>query len=147
MCDVSLREGLLVAVKYQDQEQGRSDWYRARIVTYDDTQVTVHFIDYGTTSKISDSLKIKEISGEFARLPVQAIKLSLLVRSLEEEDITESLMLEELYSEERSLVVRISSLGAGGTVEGHLEVEQTGEIVYRSLLREGLLQLVQNVVS
>ena len=147
MCDVSLREGLLVAVKYQDQEQGRSDWYRARIVTYDDTQVTVHFIDYGTTSKISDSLKIKEISGEFARLPVQAIKLSLLVSSHEEEDITESLMLEELYSEERSLVVRISSLGAAGTVEGHLEVEQTGEIVYRSLLREGLLQLVQNVVS
>ena len=136
-----------MAVKYQDQEQGRSDWYRARIVTYDDTQVTVHFIDYGTTSKISDSLKIKEISGEFARLPVQAIKLSLLVSSLEEEDVTESLMLEELYSEERSLVVRISSLGAGGTVEGHLEVEQTGEIVYRSLLREGLLQLVQNVVS
>ena len=107
----------------------------------DNKEVLVYFVDYGTTSNISDTMKIKEIPTEFARLPVLAIKLELLLENLEEEDIIDSLMMEELHTEERDVVVRISSLGEEGTIRGHLEVEETGEMVYRNLIKEGVVRL------
>jgi len=136
------RAGLLVAAQYRDENNCKG-WYRAKIRGFDDKEVVVYFIDYGTTSTISDSMMIKKIPTEFGNLPVLAIKLELAVESQEEEeDIASSLMMEEIYTEERDVVVRIFSLGEAGTIRGHLEVEETGELVYRNLLREGVLQLV-----
>ena len=50
--------------------------------------------------------------------------------------------MEELNTEERDVVVRISSLGEEGSVKGNLEVQETGEFVYKNLLKEGVIQLV-----
>ena len=49
--------------------------------------------------------------------------------------------MEELNTEERDVVVRISSLGEEGSVKGNLEVQETGEFVYKNLLKEGVIQL------
>ena len=133
----------MVAAHYRDDNNCQG-WYRARIRSFDDTEAVVYFIDYGTIVTISDAMKIKEIPAEFASLPVLAIKLELALESLEEEeDIASSLMMEEIYTEQRDVVVRILSLGEAGTLRGQLEVEETGEIVYRNLVREGVIQLAQ----
>jgi len=51
-------------------------WYRARIETLSNTDVTIRFIDYGNTqqSKISD---LKEINAQFLQLPVLAVECTL----------------------------------------------------------------------
>ena len=134
-----LREGSLVVAQYSDQNNSEG-WYRARILSWGDQDVVVNFLDYGTTSTISDGRKIRKIPPSFCHLPVLAIKLELPLERKEEEEIALTLMLEELYSEERNVMVRIANLGEEGTLRGHLVVEDTGEIVYRNLMKEGIIK-------
>ena len=129
----------MVVAQYSD-ENNSEGWYRAQILTSGDQDVVVKFIDYGTTSTISDGRKIKKIPPGFVHLPVLAIKLELPLERLEDEEISLTLMLEELYTEERNVVVRISNFGDEGTLRGHLVVENTEEIVYKNLMKEGIVK-------
>ena len=129
----------MVVAQYSD-ENNSEGWYRAQILNSGDQDVVVKFIDYGTISTISDGRKIKKIPAGFAHLPVLAIKLELPLERLEDEEISLTLMLEELYTEERDVVVMISNFGDEGTLRGHLVVENTGEIVYRNLMKEGIVK-------
>ena len=129
----------MVVALYGDKDNSDA-WYRAQIITSGDREVLVKFIDYGTTATISDGRKIKKIPASCVNLPVLAIKLELPVERLEDEEISLTLMLEELFTEERSIVVRISSVEEEGTLRGHLEVQNTGEMVYRNLIKEGIIK-------
>ena len=131
----------MVIAQYSD-EYNSEGWYRAQITSCGDEDVVVKFIDYGTNLTISDGRKIKKIPAGFFHLPVLAIKLELPLESVEDEEISLTLMMEELYTEERNLMVRISSFGEEGTLRGHLVVENTGEIVYRNLMKEGIVKSV-----
>ena len=139
-CNLILsREGSLVVAQFSDENNSEA-WYRAQILTSGDQEVVLKFIDYGTISTISDGRKIKKIPAGYCHLPVLAIKLELALERLEDEEISLTLMLEELYTEERNLVVKISNFGDEGTLRGHLVVENTGEIVYRNLMKEGIVK-------
>ena len=129
----------MVMAQFSDENNSEA-WYRAQILTSGEQEVVVKFIDYGTTSTISDGRKIKKIPAGFCNLPVLAIKLELPLEMLEDEEICLTLMLEELYTEERNVVVKISDFGDEGTLKGHLVVENTGEIVYRNLMKEGIVK-------
>ena len=129
----------MVVALYGDKDSSDA-WYRAQIITSGDREVLVKFIDYGTTATISDGRKIKKIPAGWVNLPVLAIKLELPVERLEDEEISLTLMMEELFTEERNIMVRISSFGEEGTLRGHLVVENTGEIVYRNLMKEGIVK-------
>ena len=128
-----------MVAQYSDENNSQC-WYRARIISCGDQGVVVKFLDYGNTTTISDGRKIKKIPDDFKHLPVLAIKLELPLERLEEEEIAVTLMLEELYTEERNVMVRISNFGEEGTLRGHLVVENTGEIVYSNLMKEGIIK-------
>ena len=128
-----------MVAQYSDENNSQG-WYRAMIVSCGDQDVVVKFLDYGNTTTISDGRKIKKIPTGFCQLPVLAIKLELPLERFEDEDIAMTLMLEELYTEERNVMVRISSLGEEGTLRGHLVVENTGEMAYRNLIKEGIIK-------
>ena len=87
----------MVVAQYSD-ENNSEGWYRAQIISPGDEDVVVRFIDYGTISTISDGRKIKKIPAGFAQLPILAIKLELPLESLEDEEISLTLMMEELYT-------------------------------------------------
>ena len=129
----------MVIAQYSD-ENTREGWYRAQIISCGDQDVVVKFIDYGTRTTISDGRKIKKIPAGFSHLPVLAIKLELPLERFEDEEISLTLMMEELYTEERNVMVKISNFGEEGTLRGHLVVENTGEIVYRKLFKEGIVK-------
>ena len=100
----------MVMAQFSDENNSEA-WYRAQILTSGEQEVVVKFIDYGTTSTISDGRKIKKIPAGYCHLPVLAIKLELPLERFEDEEISLTLMMEELYTEERNLMVRISSFG------------------------------------
>ena len=129
----------MVVAQYSD-ENNSEGWFRAKIISSGEQEVVVKFIDYGTVTTITDGRKIKKFPVGFIHLPVLAIKLELPLESLEDEEIAETLMLEELYTEERNVMVRIDNLGDEGTLTGHLVVENIGEIVYRKLMKEGIIK-------
>jgi len=52
-------------------------WYRAVIKSVEENSATVEFVDYGNTESV-DLMKIKVISEEFFKLPMQAIHCKLL---------------------------------------------------------------------
>ena len=115
-------------------------WYRAVIRDIQDSKIKVYFIDFGTTTTLEDSRHIKGLSDEFARVPVVGMKVILPLENLEDEDITLSLMQEEIYSNECGVVLRISSLEEGGTMKGHLELAETGEVLYQNIIKEGIVK-------
>ena len=78
----------------------------------------------------------------FTSLPVLAIKLVLPVEAMEEEHITTALMMEDIFTEEGSIRVRVSELMEGGLMKGHLVAENTGKIVYKNLVKEGIIKFM-----
>ena len=130
---------MLVSALFRDVNNGVG-WYRAVIRDIQDSKIKVYFIDFGTTTILEDSRHIKGLSDEFARVPVVGIKVILPLENLEDEDITLSLMQEEIYSNECGVVLRISSLEEGGTMKGHLELAETGELLYQNIIKEGIVK-------
>lgn len=65
-------EGFLYAVRSHD-----SNWYRGRVVSFDDEKVTVLYVDYGNTEDVAFS-SLKELDQKFYWWDRMAILVSLL---------------------------------------------------------------------
>ncbi|XP_043481522.1 uncharacterized protein LOC122510734 isoform X2 [Leptopilina heterotoma] len=73
-----IKEGLLCAAKYPDDEQ----WYRGRIVKHSGNETVVLFIDYGNSSTCTE---IRELPKEIAEIGAFAKKCSLKLPSTSDE--------------------------------------------------------------
>ena len=128
--------GLLVCVHYK-----QLGWYRAEIISYSETTITVRFIDFGNTETIRDSLKVREMPAVFAKLPMITITLTLDIECLEEDDILRCLMMESLLSFEDDVGIKITGFKEKGGLSGHLVNFKNNELLYSGLIIEGLINI------
>ena len=129
--------GLQVCAKYRQE-----GWFRAVVKSYSESDITVEFIDYGNWCRITDTLKIKEMPEELANIPVIAIKLSLNIEVIENEDIVHALLLETLKSRENKVGIMITRFGENGSVHGHLIDITSGDYLYKGLENEGHVKII-----
>ena len=129
--------GLQVCAKYRQE-----GWFRAIVTSYSESDITVEFLDYGNRCRITDTLKIKEMPDEFANISVIAIKLSLNIKVMENEDIVHALLLETLKSTDDKVGIVITRFGENGSVHGHLIDIKSGDCLYKGLENEGLVRII-----
>ena len=129
------RTGLPVAARW-----GEDGWYRGVIVECTEAAVLVKYVDYGTQAWVFDSMKVKELPEEWGNLPALAIQVHLEIEAIETDiDIVASLMKECLLTWEKSIWVKVNKVEGDGKLTGHL-VNQEGEILYESLVKEGMIK-------
>lgn len=68
----SVAMGTIVAAQYSEDRS----WYRAKVLSVDDNDISVLFIDYGN-SEVVTMEKIQPINDQFVSLPAQAIHCSI----------------------------------------------------------------------
>ena len=125
---------MLVSVLYK-----MMGWYRAQIIKYTDTSITVRYIDFGNIEEVRDSLLVREIPPQFAQLPAIAVRLELDIACVETEEIGQCVMLECLSSyEDEDVGIKISGFKDNGTLTGHLVDLKSGTYLYQSLFKEGI---------
>jgi len=130
--------GLPVAVRWGDE-----GWFRAVIGECTDTAVFVKYVDYGTSDWVEDSMMIRELNDEWRSLPCLAIPLKLAVEAVEADiDILTSLVIECLWTWEEDLWVRVNQVEEGGRLIGHLVNKETGDVLYKGLVREGVIRIM-----
>eukprot|EP00092_Neocalanus_flemingeri_P018228 GFUD01019728.1.p1 GENE.GFUD01019728.1~~GFUD01019728.1.p1 ORF type:complete len:707 (-),score=233.78 GFUD01019728.1:80-2200(-) len=135
------RPGLPVAVRW-----GVEGWFRAVILECTDTAVFVKYVDYGTSDWVEDSMMIKEMPAEWGALAALAIPLQLSVEAVETDlDILTSLMMECLWTCEEDMWVRFDRMEEGGRLQGHLVNQVTGDLLYKGLLREGVIEIKKSL--
>ena len=132
------RPGLPVAVRW-----GVDGWYRAVIRECTDTAVFVNYVDYGTSDWVEDSMMVREMDEEWRALPALAIPLQLALEAVETDlDILTSLVMECLWTWEEDLWLRVDLVEEGGSLRGHLVNKETGDVLYRGLIREGVIKIM-----
>ena len=106
-----------------------------------DTAVLVKYLDYGTQAWVFDSMRVKELPKEWINLPALAIKVHFEIEAIETDgDVVASLMKECLLSWEKAMWVVITRVEDDGKLVGHL-VDQEEEILYRALVKEGVIEV------
>jgi len=129
------RTGLPVAARW-----GEDGWYRGVILEFTEAAVLVKYVDYGTQAWVFDSMKVKELPEEWVNLPALAIQVHLEIEAIEIDiDIVASLMKECLLTWEKSMWLTVNRVEGGGKLTGHL-VKQDGEILYKTLVKEGAIK-------
>ena len=95
---------------------------------------------HGTQAWVFDSMKVKELPEEWVNLPALAIQVHLEIEAIEIDiDIVASLMKECLLTWEKAMWVNVNRVEGGGKLTGHL-VNQEGEILYETLVKEGMIK-------
>lgn len=69
-------------------------WYRAIIKSVEENNAIVEFVDYGNTESV-DLMKIKVISEEFLKLPMQAVHCKLLGLTNTDDEKNQTIFLEK----------------------------------------------------
>ena len=88
-------------------------------------------------------MMIRELNDEWRALPGLAIPLQLAVEAVEADiDILTSLMIECLWTWEEDLWVRVNQVEEGGRLIGHLVNKETGDVLYKGLVREGVIGIM-----
>eukprot|EP00058_Branchiostoma_floridae_P024135 XP_002609625.1 hypothetical protein BRAFLDRAFT_125037 [Branchiostoma floridae] len=130
--DLQLKEmmtGSICCAKFTD-----GLWYRAEVVSVENNQVTVYFVDYGNTETV-DSSDVRKLHPELADLPTQAVHCGL--SGLEATSETWSCQVKEALEE----------LCSGGVVRGVVaDMEDDGKILLATCTVEGV-DIVQQLMD
>ena len=132
------RPGLAVAVRW-----AREGWFRAVIGECTDTSVFVKYVDYGTRDWVGDSMFVKEMPEEWLTLPALAIPVHLDIEAVETDlDVVTGLMMECLLTWEQDMLVKVVQVEEGGKLRGHLVNKTNGDLVYKGLVKEGIIRIM-----
>ncbi|XP_078612166.1 uncharacterized protein LOC144882311 isoform X2 [Branchiostoma floridae x Branchiostoma japonicum] len=130
--DLQLKEimmGSICCAKFTD-----GLWYRAEVLSVENNQVTVYFVDYGNTETV-DSSDVRKLLPELADLPTQAVHCGL--SGLEATSETWSCQVKEALEE----------LCSGGVVRGVVaDMEEDGKILLGTCTVEGV-DIVQQLMD
>ena len=130
--------GMAVAVNYRETEM----WCRAEVVDTQEIETTVRYVDYGYLVAIRDSEFSREIPSEWRYFSSMAVELELSVHPVEKnKDILYALMIESILSYPEKCLVLVEEVTGGGKLRGQL-VSLERELIYRGLVREGVIKVV-----
>ena len=115
-------------------------WYRARVVNHTQTDLTVHYVDYGNTETVKPSV-VKEMTPKFLKVPEVAIECTIdLNRDEWSEEATT--LFEELTGENQLIVKVLSQQADKFQVKVFDGDNCVSEEVFNTILGEGIGDMI-----